>query len=288
MSRGLRVLLVEDEPDIRELVRDVLVSQGHVVSEAGSQRAAEALLAAQGETPFDLALLDLGIPLQTDGQPNSAMGQALMELVGAEELPFAVFTGLVKQPSVILRAGQLGCLAYLLKDDDDLGQALQVVAAAAGPRRPQTKSEPQAHGGRPSRPRARGKLPLRAKRWADCLLRLDHHETQARTKSGARAPAHPVPHVLTALYALYWGKEEGTDFGHLVSAKASRRVVAKRVRAFLREAFQVSADSDDPLPYDRALKRWVCAIRLQSKDDLDLHQQTSRRDGRRSEGWVDL
>lgn len=288
MSRSLRVLLVEDEPDIRELVRDVLAAQGHEVREAGSQREAEALLEAQGDAPFDLALLDMGIPLHPDGQPNSGMGQALMEIVGREQLPFAVFTGQVKRPSVILRAGQLGCLAYLLKDDADLGQALQQIASAAPPRQPTTVPELAAPEGRPRQRRARGTLPLRAKRWSDCVLRLDHGESLAKTKSGASAPAQPVPHVLTALFALYWGKEEGTDFGHLVSAKASRRVVAKRVRAFLREAFEVSADGDDPLPYQRALKRWVCEVRLQSADDLDLDQQQSRRDSRQHEGWVDF
>lgn len=283
MSRSLRVLLVEDEPDIRELVRDVLAAQGHAVREAGSQREAEALLGAQGEAPFDLALLDLGIPQRADGQPNSHFGQALMEVVGAEGLPFAVFTGQVKRPSVILRAGQLGCRAYLLKDEADLGQALQQVTAAIGPRL-RAEEEPT----EPKPRRVRGSLPLRAKRWSDCLLRLDHQETLAKTKSGAKAKTKPQPHVLTALYALYWGKAEGTDFGHLVGAKASRRVVAKRVRAFLREVFQVSADGADPLPYRRALKRWVCEVRLQSADDLDLEQQTSRRDGRRGEGWVEF
>tara|TARA_R110002072_G_scaffold205687_1_gene363550 strand:+ start:545 stop:1411 length:867 start_codon:yes stop_codon:yes gene_type:complete len=288
VSRSLRVLLVEDEPDIRELVRDVLAAQGHEVCEAGSQRQAEALLDAQAAAPFDLALLDLGIPLRPEGQPNSGVGQALMEIVGREGLPFAVFTGQVKRPSVILRAGQLGCLAYLLKDDADLGQALQQIASAAPRRQLATDSEPAPQGAKPRSRRARGTLPLRAKRWADCVLRLDHGQTLAKTKSGASAPAQPVPHVLTALYALYWGKEEGTDFGHLVGAKASRRVVAKRVRAFLRAAFEVSAEGDDPLPYQRALKRWVCEVRLQSAEDLDLDQQQSRRDSRRSEGWVDF
>ena len=54
-----RVLLVEDEPQIRRFVRLVLESQGCDVGEAVT--AASGLLAA-GEIQPDLVILDLGLP----------------------------------------------------------------------------------------------------------------------------------------------------------------------------------------------------------------------------------
>jgi two-component system, OmpR family, KDP operon response regulator KdpE len=54
-----RILVVDDEPPIRRLLRTSLVSQGFHVAEAGTGREA---LAAIGETPPDLIILDLGLP----------------------------------------------------------------------------------------------------------------------------------------------------------------------------------------------------------------------------------
>ncbi len=54
-----RVLLVEDEPEIRNIIRVLLEGEGYRVAEAGS--AARAQVAARNEKP-DLVLLDLGLP----------------------------------------------------------------------------------------------------------------------------------------------------------------------------------------------------------------------------------
>ena len=59
MGDSIRVLVIDDEPAIRALLRGALESAGYRVIEAAD--AASALTAVQGETP-QLALLDLGLP----------------------------------------------------------------------------------------------------------------------------------------------------------------------------------------------------------------------------------
>ncbi len=55
------ILLVDDEPDIRSLVRDVLGPQGYRILEAGN--ADEALRVAQEhDEPIDLLLTDVVMP----------------------------------------------------------------------------------------------------------------------------------------------------------------------------------------------------------------------------------
>lgn len=57
--RTLRVLVVEDNADVAELLVQVLVSQGHAASMAAD--GAEALRAVAAQ-PVDVVLLDLGLP----------------------------------------------------------------------------------------------------------------------------------------------------------------------------------------------------------------------------------
>jgi signal transduction histidine kinase/ActR/RegA family two-component response regulator len=59
-ARALRVLLVDDEVDNLEVLREVLSADGHLVSCAQSGRAALDLLRDEGE--FDLVLCDVGMP----------------------------------------------------------------------------------------------------------------------------------------------------------------------------------------------------------------------------------
>lgn len=59
-----RILLVEDEPLLRELTRDDLVDEGHAVIVAGdAHEALEALEAAS----FDILLTDIRMPGRIDG-----------------------------------------------------------------------------------------------------------------------------------------------------------------------------------------------------------------------------
>jgi DNA-binding response OmpR family regulator len=58
--RGPRILLVEDEADIRELIRMRLEREGYAVTEAGDGEVALRLL--KGGEPFDLHLFDWMLP----------------------------------------------------------------------------------------------------------------------------------------------------------------------------------------------------------------------------------
>lgn len=59
MSRGMTILVIDDEPAIRRLLQASLVRSGYHVIEAGTAR--EALTAVQIDKPA-IALLDLGLP----------------------------------------------------------------------------------------------------------------------------------------------------------------------------------------------------------------------------------
>lgn len=54
----IRILIVDDEPPIRRLLRTGLGSQGYDIAEAADGRAAEAAIARDP----DLVLLDFGLP----------------------------------------------------------------------------------------------------------------------------------------------------------------------------------------------------------------------------------
>lgn len=56
-ERHLRVLLVDDDPEIRDVLSEYLVAVGHEVAGAGSGREA-ILLLAEAEVAFDAALVD--------------------------------------------------------------------------------------------------------------------------------------------------------------------------------------------------------------------------------------
>lgn len=59
MPEPLRVLVVDDDADVRELIRDYLSDQGYEVVDADGAAAARALL---GERAPHIALLDVGLP----------------------------------------------------------------------------------------------------------------------------------------------------------------------------------------------------------------------------------
>lgn len=60
---GNSVLVVDDEPDIRNLLQEILEDEGYVVSTADNAAAAQDCIT---ESPPDLVLLDIWMP-DTDG-----------------------------------------------------------------------------------------------------------------------------------------------------------------------------------------------------------------------------
>jgi DNA-binding response OmpR family regulator len=79
----MRVLVVDDHAEVRELVERALLRDGHQVTGVGSVAAARAELAAHG---FELLLLDLGLP---DGSGQQLCQQ--LRATGAD-LPVLVLT----------------------------------------------------------------------------------------------------------------------------------------------------------------------------------------------------
>src|SRR2546421_9571921 len=87
---GPLVLVVDDDPQVRELVRANLELEGYTVREAGS--AAEGLSALEDEPP-DLILLDVMMP-EVDGWE---MLRRVQERFGVGAIPVIVFSGGVEE-----------------------------------------------------------------------------------------------------------------------------------------------------------------------------------------------
>lgn len=84
ISEAKRVLLVEDERSVRELLAALLSMDGHAVVEANN--GVEALAVFQNQ-PFDLAVIDLGIPFL----PGNQLAVRLKQI--APHLPILMVTG---------------------------------------------------------------------------------------------------------------------------------------------------------------------------------------------------
>ena len=126
MTVGARVLVVDDEADIRDLATALLRRDGHQVSTATS--GAEAVRLAI-ETRFDLILLDINMPGQ-DGW------QTLRQLKADEATaptPVALFT--VRSEIRDKTHGlQYGAVDYIVKTRlvSDLGPRVRTILAQAG------------------------------------------------------------------------------------------------------------------------------------------------------------
>src|SRR5487761_2221010 len=59
---AMRILLVEDEPKMAELIRRVLVAERHVVDRAGAAVGALGLATAAEAVPYDVLVVDRMLP----------------------------------------------------------------------------------------------------------------------------------------------------------------------------------------------------------------------------------
>ena len=107
---GPLVLLVDDDEQVRELVRVNLEFEGYAVREAGS---AEEGLEAIEEAKPDLVLLDVMMP-QTDGWE---MLRKIQEQYGAGAIPVVMFSGKVEERS-LEQATTSGVRAFVGKPFD--------------------------------------------------------------------------------------------------------------------------------------------------------------------------
>jgi len=95
-----RILLVEDDPDVRPLMEHIILDRGYQVTTAESVTVATKLLNAQ---PFDLVICDVNLP---DGSGLTVADQAI-----AAGIKTLVVTG----HGLSLKPGTLQPYDYLLK-----------------------------------------------------------------------------------------------------------------------------------------------------------------------------
>jgi two-component system response regulator PilR (NtrC family) len=144
-----RLLVVDDEPDLRTLYELTLMREGYEVESAGSVTEAWAMLSLQA---YDLLITDMRLP---DG---SGM-DLLARLEGAGRSERAIVITAYGSPENAVEALKAGAYDYLTKPVD-LRQFRAVVASALG--RP---------GAAPAEPARRGRTPPQAPR-TDALSRL--------------------------------------------------------------------------------------------------------------------
>src|SRR5512141_1512257 len=122
--RVLRVLLVEDDDDNRELMAEVLQSCGYEVMSVSSGQEG---LRALSEHSIDVVVTDVGMP----GMGGLEMARAAKEI--APRVPVVVVTGWAERDD-IARARGRDVDAVLIKpvDPDTLSQAVTDVAQGRG------------------------------------------------------------------------------------------------------------------------------------------------------------
>ncbi|MDQ2870970.1 MAG: response regulator [Acidobacteriota bacterium] len=135
--RGLSILVVEDEPDGRELLVEMLGSAGARVTAADSVRAALEIFA---KTPPDLLVSDIGMP----GEDGYALLRAVraMPLESGGAVPALAVTAYAREEDR-LRALSCGFQGHVAKpiDPDELVRQIARVWKTASARRP---SDPKA------------------------------------------------------------------------------------------------------------------------------------------------
>lgn len=104
MTSGLRILVVDDEPDLLELLAVLLESEGYLVDQAVN--GAEALEHAESTLPA-LILLDMKMPVM-----DGAQFARLFRLRHGTEVPIVVMTA---ADDVKRRSAEVGAAAFLGK-----------------------------------------------------------------------------------------------------------------------------------------------------------------------------
>lgn len=106
---GERILVADDDPEIVELLKSVLIEDGYAVESVGS--GTDLLTRLQSESEYGLLLLDLQMP-----GPN---GLDLFEKIRAHDsdIPVVVITG-HGTSSIAIRATQMGAYDYIQKPFD--------------------------------------------------------------------------------------------------------------------------------------------------------------------------
>jgi CheY-like chemotaxis protein len=114
-----RILVVDDEPNVRRLIKDALSMQGHTIEEAVDGVEAAKLLRGGG---FDIVLTDIQMP-RMDGKRLAELARQIVPDIG-----IIIVTAFPSDAS-ILATFRSGAAAYLLKPVDlyDLFRAVREV-----------------------------------------------------------------------------------------------------------------------------------------------------------------
>ena len=104
---GARVLVVDDDPDVRRFVVDLLMESGYLVSAADD--GPSGLRALSEEGPFDLVLLDFAMPGMT-GTEVARSARAV-----EPDQPILMMTGYLEHEAVL---SELGAQPMLQKPFD--------------------------------------------------------------------------------------------------------------------------------------------------------------------------
>jgi CheY-like chemotaxis protein len=122
---GIKVLLVDDEPDARDVLRRLLATYG---AEVFTANGAAAALAVVREVRPDVPLSDIGLP-QIDGYELLRQVRALGQAAGGN-LPAIAITAFARAEDRV-RALRAGYLAHLAKPVEP-SEVIAVVARVAG------------------------------------------------------------------------------------------------------------------------------------------------------------
>jgi len=129
---GSRVLVVEDDHSLADLLKMKLEHLGHVFTLASNQREAYHLL---GEQQFDFALLDLRLPThEQDMNPNAEVGFHILAYIrdrfSPKELPVIVMTAFEETSQTAVRALLAKANEYITKPFSDSPVSLESKIAA--------------------------------------------------------------------------------------------------------------------------------------------------------------
>ncbi|MBN1909941.1 MAG: response regulator [Pirellulales bacterium] len=236
-----RALVVDDSPEILEVVGDVLCSLGHEFDTATCQDEARKLLT---EHQYSYHLLDLEIPVRPDrGFARIQNGENLLREIAARRNgrrePILVMTGHgTDSPKLAVQMMKLGADDYITKPFATVGRTLDraILEALEGaghrPKRGTAKTTPSTTGEVSLEPFAGGELvlsPYRAE-LAGAVVWRERPEMLIRRVLGALAETHP-----SGRYFAFSGLELAAKVG--CSGEANK--IAGAIRDFRQEVIRV-------------------------------------------------
>jgi CheY-like chemotaxis protein len=128
-KKSSHILVVEDDPDIRESVVEILADEGHVVTSAGDGREALDLLQSASPAP-DLILLDLMMPVMSGYQ----FREEQLKLPAFASIPVLVVTADVNARAKVDSLQAAGFVQKPLKIQPLIDLVDQLLAAARAPK----------------------------------------------------------------------------------------------------------------------------------------------------------